>query len=157
MNNVYKLLSAYNGVDGLFEDKPRYFKGETELIYDFSVVGVGNYSVIKIIADFNDKSPLYIREFDYLDKDSITNIPITHKYYPNSEFDNIFYFPTFYIYYSNFKRFVYQTPIRITKESFYSRYKRLTINSAQFIDDSNNSLFVSFQTREGDILNTKIK
>jgi hypothetical protein len=157
MNNIFTLSAGYNGVEGTFEDNPRYFKGETELIFSFSEANSGTYDIIKIVADFNDGSPLYTKEFEYNDSKAISDIPIKHTYYPISTSDNIFYYPTFYIYYSNFKKFIYQTPIRITKESFYSKYKRLTVNSAQFVDDFDNSLFLTLQSLDGDILNTKIK
>lgn len=157
MNKKYTLYSSLNGEKGGLEDGLRLFKGETELIFDFSEVGGGLYPIVKLVCDFNDGSDLYVREYDFENPSNISDELIKHIFYPKSYTDNVFYYPTFYIYFSNFNRFVYQTPIRITKESFYSRYKRVTVNSAQLVDDGENSLFVTFQTSDGDILNSKIK
>lgn len=157
MNTLYKLSSLYNGMDGGLEEDIRYFKGETEIFFDFSEIGSSGYSIIKIVSDFGDKTPVYIRNYNYDDSNLIINEPIKHIYLPSPNQDNVFYYPTFSIFFSNFKKFIYQTPIRITKDSFYSKYKKLTVNSAQFIDDGNDTLFVTLQSLDGDILNVKIK
>lgn len=156
MNNTY-ILPAYDGVTSIREASVRYFKGETEIIYDMSQLEDGIYTIIKINVDFNDGSDVYKDEYDYLDNGKLTNTKIVHKFNPSSLVDNLFFYPTLKITFSNFDTFTYQTPIRITKDSFYSKYQNLELHDMQFIDNSENSLFVTLNSINGDILNLKIK
>jgi hypothetical protein len=156
MNNTY-ILPAYDGVISIKEAPIRYFKGETELIYDMSQIEDGLYTIIKINVDFNDGSSVYKDEYDYSNSGKLTNTKIVHKFNPSSDVDNLFYYPTLNITFSNFDIFTYQTPIRITKDSFYSKYQNLELHDMQFIDNSDNSLFVTLNSINGDILNLKIK
>lgn len=157
MDTYYKLASIYNGEEGAKEEISRNFKGETEISIDLSDAAEGDYYIVKIIVDFNDGTPLHIREYDVTDHKKITRDYIKHKYYPSNEYDFKFYYPTIYVTYSNFKQFIYQIPIKILKESFFSSYKNIEIDSCQFVDDENDSVFVNFSDSNGDILRLKIK
>lgn len=156
MNNIY-ILPAYDGVTSIKEATVRYFKGETELIYDMSRIEDGIYTIVKINIDFNDGSAVYKDEYDYLNTGKLTNTKINHKFFPSNQVSNLFFYPTLKITFSNFDTFTYQTPIRITKDSFYSKYENLELHDVQFIDNSENSLFVTLNSINGDILNLKIK
>jgi hypothetical protein len=156
MNNIY-ILPAYDGVNLIKETPVRYFKGETEIIYDMSQIEDGIYTIVKINVDFNDGSTIYKDEYDYIDNGKLTNTKIVHKFHPSNQVSNLFFYPTLKITFSNFDTFTYQTPIRITKDSFYSKYENLELHDMQFVDNSENSLFVTLNSINGDILNLKIK
>lgn len=156
MSNLY-ILPTYNGVNKFYEESVRYFKGKTDIIYDLSQVESTVYTIIKVNIDFNDNSPLYKDEYDYINKNKLKTNKIIHTYYPINESENIFYYPTLNITFSNFETYTYQTPIRITKESFYTKYQNVELHDMQFIDNTENSLFVTLNSINGDILNLKIK
>ena len=156
MNNLY-ILPAYTGAVKYEEASVRYFKGKTDIIYDLSEVENNSYTIVKINIDFNDDSLSFKDEYDYINTDKLTNHKITHTYHPSSKSGNIFYYPTISITFSNFETYIYQTPIRITKESFYSKYQTVELHDMQLIDNSENSLFVTLNSINGDILNLKIK
>lgn len=157
MNTYYKLAAVYNGEEGAKEENTRIFKGETEISIDLSDAAEGAFYIVKIIVNFNDGSPILIKEYDMKEHRKIVKDLIKHKYYPSFEKDFKYFYPTVYITYSNFKQFIYQIPIKIMKDSIYSYYKNIEIGSCQFIDDTSNSLFVNFCTLSGDILRLKIK
>lgn len=158
MNPIYQLNSEYNGSPdpGGAEEVLRKFKGITEITFDFTDISVGDHEIIKIIADFNDGSAIYEREYSYSDKNLIKQ-QIKHIYTPSTNTYTKIFYPTLYITFSNFRTFIYQAPILIAKDSFYTRYKKLDIAFSQFIDNSDNSMVVAFDTENGDILNLKIK
>lgn len=156
MNNLY-ILPTYDGVNKLNEEPVRYFKGKTDIVYDLSQVESTLYTIIKINIDFNDDSPLYKEEYDYVNINKLKNNKIVHTYYPSNQNGNIFFYPTLSITFSNFDKYIYQTPIRITKESFYTKYQNVELHDMQFIDNNENSLFVTLNSINGDILNLKIK
>jgi hypothetical protein len=134
----------------------RYFKGITELTFNLDNLQNSFADVIKIDVDFNDGTPILIKEFNFLDKNQILD-PITHKYKPSDTHHYIIYYPTIYITYSNFLKDIYQFPIRVSKPSFFKNQKYLSVSSCQFIDNSDNSMFVTLEDSRGDILNLKIK
>lgn len=135
----------------------KFFKGETELIIDFSnLIGI-TYPIIKIEIDFNDGSPMFVSEFSHTETNKLELTQIKHKYYPDSETYNLMYYPTIYVTNLIFSKFAYQMPIRISKESFYSNYENLTVASTQFVDNSANSLFLILDTAKGDNLNLIVK
>lgn len=156
MNNTYIIPSQYNGLDAAFEEPIRKFKGTTEIFFDFKNVSVGNEQIIKIVIDFNDGGPLYKKYFSYENPEEMGNI-ISHIYHPTEFEYNIVYYPTMFITFSNFNTLIYQAIVKIAKESFYSEYKRLSLASCQFIDNEENSMFLTLDTAKGDILNLKIK
>jgi len=156
MNKTY-ILPAYDKRSPIKEASIRYFKGETDIIYDMSQIENGLYTMINIVIDFNDGTPLYRDEYDYINKEKLKNTKIVHKFFPSNKVGNFFFYPTLKITFSDFSVFTYQTPIRITKESFYSKYKNVELHDMQFIDNPDNSLFVTLNSINGDILNLKIK
>jgi hypothetical protein len=79
----------------------------------------GSQPIAKIIADFNDDTPLYKEFFSYKDQEN-TNKIISHTYHPSDIEYNIVYYPTFYITFANFSTLIYQAILKISKESFYS-------------------------------------
>lgn len=156
MNTIYNLPINFNGAEIGFVEPSRKFKGKTEITYDFEEISSGSNSIIKIIIDFNDSTPLLTKDYSFTNKDKIKEI-VKHTFIPSPQYQNIVYYPTIYVTFSNFSRFVYQTPIKIGKESFYSSYKRLNIASCQFLDNLDDSIFVTLDTSNGDILNLKLK
>lgn len=134
----------------------RYFKGITDVTFIFDNLASSLSDVIKIDIDFNDGSPLLTKEFNFLDKNYILS-PVSHEFKPSDTHHYIIYYPTIYITYSNFVKDIYQFPIRVSKPSFYKNQKHLSISSCQFIDNSDNSMFVTLEDSKGDILNLKIK
>lgn len=156
MNTNYNIPSQYNGVNIGFADVLRMFKGSTEISYNFDEISSSIQPIIKIVIDFNDDTPLLKKYFSFKNMHSIKEI-VKHTYNPSTIYQNIVYYPTIYITFSNFSTFIYQTPIKISKDSFYSGYKRLNVASCQFLDNSDNSTFIILDTPDGDILNLKIK
>jgi hypothetical protein len=157
MNPNYSLASTYNGLSGGIEEPIRYFKGSTEISIDLSDAAEGFFSIVKIIIDFNDNSPLVVREYTYGDPRKVVRDKFSNIYYPDPDFYHVVYYPTVYITYSNFKQFVYQMPVRISQESFYTEYKNLNIAATQFIDNQDDSTFLILDTAKGDNLNLRIK
>lgn len=157
MNTIYTLGAQYNGTQGGKVEEVRVFKGETEIIFDLTDLAEGEYSIAKIIIDFNDDSPLFIKEYTFGDTQRIVSEEFKRKYYPNIDNYYIVYYPTIYITYSNFNQFKYQAVVKIAKESFYSEYENLEIGAAQFVDNSQNSVFAILDSAKGDNFNLIIK
>lgn len=134
----------------------QYFKGVTDITFILDDLKTSPLNTIKIDIDFNDGTPILTKEFNFLDENLIFD-PISHRYSPSNTHHYVIYYPTIYITYSNFQKDVFQFPIRISKPSFYKNQKHLTISSCQFIDNSDNSMFVTLEDSKGDILNLKIK
>ena len=156
MDSEYIIDPTYNGANSAGAETPlRSFKGSVDIIYNLSEVSQGNYEIIKIEADFNDGSPIIIKNYEF--GKNLGSELITHTLRPSNKTNTIIYYSTLYITFSNFKRFIYQTPILVAQESFYTLYKNLDIASCQFLDNSENHLFVTFDTENGDILNLIIK
>ena len=157
MNTIYTLGSQYNGTQGGKVENIRLFKGESEISFDLTQLAEGDYSVAKIIIDFNDDSPLLIKEFTFGDDRKVISEVFKRKYYPDLNNYYIVYYPTIYITYSNFNQFRYQAIVKIAKESFYSEYEVLEVGAAQFLDNSQNSIFSIMDTAKGDNFNLIIK
>jgi hypothetical protein len=157
MNTIYTLGSQYNGTQGGKVEEVRVFKGETEITFDLTDLAEGEYSIAKIIIDFNDDTPLFIKEYTFVDSQRIVSELFKRKYYPNIDNYYIVYYPTVYITYSNFNQFKYQAVVKIAKESFYSEYENLEAGAAQFVDNQQNSVFAILDSAKGDNLNLIIK
>lgn len=157
MNTIYTLGSRYNGTEGGSVESVRIFKGSTEISFDLSELAEGEFSVAKIIIDFNDNSPLLIKEYTFGDERKVVSEIFKRTYHPDINNYYIVYYPTIYITYSNFNQFKYQAVIKIAKESFYSEYENLEIGAAQFLDNSENSIFTILDSAKGDNFNLIIK
>ncbi len=157
MNTIYTIGSEYNGTTGGKVEAIRLFKGETEISFDLTDLAEGAYSVAKIIIDFNDDSPLLIKEYTFGDDRKVVSEIFKHKYYPDLNNYYIVYYPTIYVTYSNFNQFRYQAVVKIAKESFFSEYEVLDIGAAQFLDNSQNSIFTVIDSAKGDNFNSIIK
>jgi hypothetical protein len=157
MNTIYTLGSQYNGTQGGKIEEMRVFKGETEITFDLTDLAEGEYSIAKIIIDFNDDTPLFIKEYRFGDSQRIVSEVFKRKYYPNLNNYYIVYYPTIYITYSNFNQFKYQSVIKIAKESFYSEYENLEVGAAQFVDNHQNDVFAVLDSAKGDNFNLIIK
>lgn len=157
MNTIYTIGSEYNGTQGGIVHPIRIFKGETEISFDLTQLAEGEYSIAKIIIDFNDDSPLLIKEYTFGDARKVVSEVFKRTYYPDINNYYIVYYPTIYITYSNFNQFKYQSVIKIAKESFYTEYENLEIGASQFLDNSKNSMFVILDSSKGDNFNLIIK
>lgn len=156
MNKLFKLETNYINDPIGYQEPIRFFKGSNELSFDLSEIHTTINPIVKLDIDFNDGSPVITKDYNFNYPQKIAEI-ITNTYYANNDTQNIIYYPTFFIKFLNGKEFVYQCPIKISKNSLYTKFIRLDIANAQFIDDSQNSLFVVFDTKIGDNLNIKIK
>jgi hypothetical protein len=157
MNTIYTLGSQYNGTQGGKVEPIRVFKGETEITFDLTDLAEGAYSIAKIIIDFNDDTPLFIKEYTFGENQGIASEVFKRKYSPNIDNYYIVYYPTVYITYSNFNQFKYQAVVKIAKESFYSEYENLEVGAAQFVDNQQNSVFAILDSAKGDNFNLIIK
>lgn len=156
MNTNYIIPANFNGTDRQYYDELKTFKGPTDVTFTFSAVASGDIPILKIIADLNNDTPVIIKDFSYDDPEKMKQ-PIFGRYEPTDSYHYMIYYPTFIIVFANFTKLYYQIPIRVGKSSFYSEYEKLTLASCQFIDNSDNSMFLTLDTLKGDILNLKIK
>lgn len=156
MDTLFKLSSNYQDLPIGYQEPMRFYKGVTELYFDVSELHNETNPIVKIDIDFNDNSKIISKYYNYKYPNKIIE-PVSNVYYPDVDYQNIIYYPTIFIKFLTGKEFVYQCPIKISKNSFYTEFLNIQIADAQFIDDDNNSLFVTLDTRIGDILNIKIK
>lgn len=156
MNNIYTLTSNYLNLPIGFKESIRSFKGITDLSFNLNQANSEINPIIKIDIDFNDGSEIITKKYDFVNKNKIVNL-INKTFYPDNTAQIIIYYPTFFIKYLSGKDFVYQCPIKIAKSSFYNEYNNIEVSGVQFIDNTENSLFVTLDTKNSDILNIKIK
>lgn len=150
MDTVYTLLTS------LSVYPIRKFKGETDIVFQLSSISVGNKNVIGIEMNFADGSQPYYRDYDFTADGTILNSNIEHTFIPTNA-DNVAYYPTLTLTYSDFSQRKWQMPMFVYKESFYTGYNRLYINSTQLIDVSSNDVFAVFESSKGDTVIGKIK
>ena len=156
MNNSFNLsLDNINNNIG-YQEPMRFYKGITELSFNLSECNKPSNPIVKIDIDFNDGSDIISKYYNFNYPNKITEI-ITNSFYPNKDTQNIIYYPTFFIKFLNGMDLVYQCPIKISKNSFYTNISNIDIAGVQFIDNTENSLFLILDTGMGDILNIKIK
>lgn len=150
MNTVYTILTS------LSVYPLRKFKGETDIVFQLSSINPGNSTVISVEMNFADGTNPYRREYDFSADGTILNENIVHTFVPKTA-DNIAYYPTLTLTYSDFTQKKWQMPMFIYKESFYSEYNRLYIHSTQFIDTSSNDIFAIFESSNGETVVGKLK
>ena len=156
MDTLFKLSSNYKDFPIGYQEPMRFYKGVNELQFDVSEFHDEINPIIKLDIDFNDGSKIISKYYNYKYPNKIVE-EISNVYIPDQIFHNIIYYPTIFIKFLNGNEFVYQCPIKIAKNSFYSEFLNIDVSGAQFIDNNDNSLFVTLDTRIGDILNIKIK
>jgi hypothetical protein len=156
MNNSFNLSLNYINNSIGYQEPMRFYKGISEISFDLSECNTLLNPIVKIDINFNDGSDVVSKYYNFNYPDKITEI-ITNTFYPNVDTQNIIYNPTFFIKFLDGKDFVYQCPIKISKNSFYTDFLNMDIGGVQFIDNAENSLFLTLDTRIGDILNIKIK
>lgn len=156
MDKTFKLTANLFNLPIGYKEDIRVYKGNTDIIIDISVANKLTNPIIKMDIDFNDSSEIITKTYDFSYPDKIAE-PIVHTFLPNKITQNIIYFPTVFMKFLNGDGFIYQCPIKISKSSFYNNYVNINVGNAQFIDNSENSLFCTLDTAKGDILNIKIK
>ena len=156
MNKIFRLSSDYQDMPIGYQEPIRYYKGETELLFDISEVHTEYNPIVKLDIDFNDGSEIISKKYNFKYPDMIIET-ISKVYYPDKDYQNVIYYPTLYLKFLNGNDFVYQCPIKIARNSFYTEFSSIHIAGAQLIDNIENSLFVTLDTGIGDILNIKIK
>ena len=156
MNKLFKPASSYIGFPIGYQEQMRYYKGVNEISFDLSELHTEINPIVKMDIDFNDGSEIIHKNYNFMQPNSIVEL-LFNTYYPDKDYQNIIYYPTFYLKYLNGTDFVYQCPIKIARNSFYTEFLGIDISGVQFIDNTENSLFVTLNTRIGDILNIKIK
>jgi hypothetical protein len=156
MNNVFKLSLNYINDPIGYKEPMRFYKGNNEILFNLSEYNIPSNPIVKIDIDFNDGSDVVSKYYNFNYPNKVTEI-ITHLFHPDKDAQNIIYWPTFFIKFLNGKNFVYQCPIKISKNSFFTKYSNIDIAGVQLIDNTENSLFLTLDTRMGDILNIKIK
>jgi len=153
MDSYYK-LTTFGGLGYTYP--ARTFKGETEIVIDFSnLVGLTN-PIIKIEINFTDDTDILVKKFSFSEINKLELDLIKHTLYPSVDTYNVFYYPTITITYLDFSIFRYQMPIKIAQNSFYKEYENLYIGNAQFLDDTDNSVFVMMDTAKGNVINKLI-
>jgi len=156
MNKLFKLSSSYADLPIGYQESIRFYKGVNELLFDVSEANTELNPIIKLDIDFNDGSEVLTKNYNFKYPNTIVDV-IYKTYYPDKDNQNVIYYPTLFLKFLNGKDFVYQCPIKIAKNSFYSEFSTINVAGAQFIDNIENSLFVTLDTGMGDILNIRIK
>ena len=156
MNNLYKLSSTLIDIPIGYKESIRYFKGVNTLSFDLSEFHTEINPIVKLDIDFNDETEIITRYYNFSHPNKIVDL-ISKTFYPNKDYQNSIMFPTFFIKFLNGEEYIYQCPIKIVKNSFFSEFSNVSISDVQFIDNTENSLFVTLDTGRGDILNIKIK
>lgn len=156
MDKLFKLSSDYKDNPIGYQEPMRYFKGVNELYFDVSELHTEINPIVKLDIDFNDGSKVISKFYNFKYADKVVEV-ISNTFNPQKDFQLIIYYPTIFIKFLDGKEFVYQCPIKISKNSFYSQFSKIDIAGVQFIDNVDNSLFVTLDTKIGDILNIKIK
>jgi len=158
MNTIYYTLTSNDiGINKIVFEDIRVSKGETEIVINFSQLSNINQNIIKIEIDYGDSSPIYERNYNFNQDFNILQESVRHIYYPNQQFDNVIYYPTIIITYSNFTQLIIQLTLKVAKSSVFSDYKSVSVSSIQFVDDEDDSIFAVLESFNGDILNLKIK
>lgn len=161
-NYTLTLNPAINGMSGLnYPRNPIIFKGETRLILDLNNLKNGIHDIIGLTIDFDDKNPLnrtIVDKFLFDETFSSSEAIYTHIYEPVNDVNYYFkYYLVVDITFSNFQKFRNKFDIVVYKDSFYSLHKKFVINSAQFIDDDDNSMFTVIGNDNGDKFNFIVK
>jgi hypothetical protein len=156
MDNLFKLSSDYIDYTFGYQEPMRFYKGVTEVSFDLSEFQNNTNPIVKLDIDFNDGSEVISKFYNFEYPYKIVDL-IKKTYYPNKDHHTFILSPTFLLKFLNGKEFVYQCPIKITKNSFFTEFSNINVTGAQFIDNEENSLFVTLDTGIGDILNIKIK
>lgn len=153
MDSYYK-LTTFGGLGYIYP--ARTFKGETEIVIDFSdLVGL-THPIIKIEINFTDDTDSLVKTFSFTETNKLESDLIKHTFHPSVDTYNVFYYPTITITYLDFSVFKYQMPIKIAQNSFFKECENLYIGNAQFLDDTDNSVFVVMDTAKGNIINKLI-
>ncbi len=154
--------SSINGIQGVdLTSNIIINKGPLKLNIDLKDSNIGNHNIIKLDLNFKDSSDESDNVFEnYIfleERPNFTNV-FSHIYNTSktSKYE-IKYKPEIIITFSNFKTYTYVLDIRIYKDSFYSKHKRLDINSAQFVDDVNDTMFLVCKNMNGDKFNILVK
>jgi hypothetical protein len=156
MNDLFKLSADYINDPIGYQEPIRIYKGVNGISFDVSEFHNENNPIVKLDIDFNDGSEFITKFYNFEYPNKIVEV-ISNFYHPDKDYQIIIYYPTIYMKFLNGKEFVYQCPIKVSKNSFYTEFLNIDIADAQFIDNSDNSLFVTLDTKIGDILNIKIK
>jgi hypothetical protein len=156
MNKLFKLSSDFIYHPIGYQESIRSFKGSTEISFDLSEVHTEINPIIKIDIDFNDGSQIISKFYNFNNPDKIVE-PINKVFHPDKDYQTIIYYPTFFLKFLSGKEYTYQCQLKMIKSSFYNDFSKVDISNVQFIDDTENSLFVTLNTTMGDILNIKIK
>lgn len=158
-NYTLTLNPAINGMNGLnYPRNPIIFKGETRLILDLNNLKNGVHDIIKVEIDYGDTIGNVNDKFSFTNSFSSSDVVYSHIY--QTSFDPNYYFRYYLnvdITFSNFRKFTNRFDILMYKDSFYSLHKKFSINSAQFVDDSDNSVFAVIGNHNGDKFNFIIK
>jgi hypothetical protein len=159
MNTLYYNLTSNENTGQSYQlkEKIKISQGLTRVQYNLNDLYQETSQIIKIEANFNDKSPIYIRDYRFDTNYDILEEPIIHDFSPVHDNDSVIYYPTVYITYLDFTILSIQTPIKIKKPSFYSEHKRMVISDIQFIDEMDDPIFATLRNKNGDIINLKIK
>jgi len=155
-------LSLNPNIDGLagsnYVTTPFTFKGETKFVVDLNNFKNGEYDILQVQIDYGDGIGNINDKFSFTNLFSSSDVIYSHVYKPTIDENYYFkYYLTIDITFSNFKKFTNKFDIIVYKNSFYSLHNKLTINSAQFVDDSQNSVFAVIGNDNGDKFNFIIK
>jgi hypothetical protein len=158
-NYTLSLNPTINGMIGLnYPTNPIIFKGETKLILDLNNLKNGNYDIIELDIDYGDGMRNIVDKFLFTQSFSSSEAIYSHIYQSVNEVNYYHkYYLTIDITFSNFNKFRNKFDIVMYKDSFYSLHKKFFINSAQFVDDSDNSMFAVIGNDNGDKFNFIIK
>jgi hypothetical protein len=161
-NYTINLNPNINGMDGMsYPRNPIIFKGESKLILDLNNLKNGIYDIIQVEINYGDNSGIRSIVSDkFLFTTSFSSSKAIYEHIYQPVIDDNYYFKYYLdidITFSNFKKYRNKFDIVMYKDSFYSLHKKLRVNSAQFVDDHDNSMFAVLDNDNGDKFNFIIK
>lgn len=154
INNIYHITKIAGNTSTSEVVPARTFKGDTNVVLDFSNIIETDIKLIKVKIDFNDGALL---EKNYSSKESLFG-QIQHLFTPSENDYLITRICSITLTFSNFTTHFVVIPINIAQCSFLSEYGSLTVKKAQFIDTINNGdMFLILESEKHNLYNVSLK
>ncbi len=154
MNNTFFITATAGSAITSSIQPVRTFKGDTDIVIDFSNIVETNIKLIKLQIDFGDNTSI---EKVYGSKEDLFT-PITHTYYPSDTTYISAKRCSVSLVFSNFTIHNIVLPINIAQASFLSEYGTLTVKRAQFIDSVNvGDMFLVLESEKHNLYNATLK
>ena len=154
INNIYYITKIASNTSTSEVVPARTFKGDTNVVLDFSNIIETDIKLIKVKIDFNDGTVL---EKNYSSKESLFD-QVQYLFTPSENDYLITRICNITLTFSNFTTHFVIIPINIAQCSFLSEYGALTVKKAQFIDNINTGdMFLILESEKHNLYNVNLK